>query len=634
MKNKSSFSCMYLVTKEIYDKLLSCIDERDVNKIGELNRNEIGNENGAFPQIPPPPPHPPQPPPFHPNDSYSDDDDMGGNDGGPDDQEVPRPSTSRIDAQTPRSRHSSSTDTASEGPNSYYNMDFDGNYLGNQQSTLQQSTPLQLIPDNTVLARNEDVNFDNIHSLQQTNLSSENRRRVTFQDPISSTAISSVIHNPSENISHRSKKVKKTHLTNLIKNSNNNLPLSFPIPLQINRIPPPPYVFSNHSQNIPGISQEILPSITYESPPSITNQILPSITHESPASITQRIVPSITYEGESSNQILPSITHQSPQIVPSITNRIVPSITYEGTSSPQPQIVPDLRTFIPPDSDWLNRIYNSPTSSENSENFQPEILIIRKGKNKGKFHCSLCDKFFPTKIFNNHMKKSHPKPDSTTALTSNYESWAGDGNNIPTISRGDVEMSNVIIPSNLPENPYIDSTLSVVDNLICKLCKNKFSSEKSLVRHIKNIHEADLNYSSFNHQGTKRKVSETNDSISAYGKAITKKMKTFFYNCKLCSFTFSDNNALKRHIKNIHDSSENYKYRLPQGSKRKLETIEYKCELCPFTFKAKKNLDRHIKNIHSANLNYVQLDPQGEKRKFPGKSETSRKKIKSYSNWN
>ena len=55
---------MYLVTKEIYDKLLTCLDVKDKKKVVDLNNQEIGNELGAFPQLPPPPPPlpPPQPP--------------------------------------------------------------------------------------------------------------------------------------------------------------------------------------------------------------------------------------------------------------------------------------------------------------------------------------------------------------------------------------------------------------------------------------------------------------------------------------------------------------------------------------------------------------------------------------------
>ena len=60
---KSCFSCMYLVPVEIYEKLLDCIDSNDVRTIENLNRSEIGNEFGAFPDLPPPPP----PSPFYVN---------------------------------------------------------------------------------------------------------------------------------------------------------------------------------------------------------------------------------------------------------------------------------------------------------------------------------------------------------------------------------------------------------------------------------------------------------------------------------------------------------------------------------------------------------------------------------------
>ena len=76
MKNKTSnspYACMYLVTKEIYDKLLRCLDEKDKKKVDDLNNQEIGNEQGAFPQLPPPPPPIPPPPPPSPLDFMDDD---------------------------------------------------------------------------------------------------------------------------------------------------------------------------------------------------------------------------------------------------------------------------------------------------------------------------------------------------------------------------------------------------------------------------------------------------------------------------------------------------------------------------------------------------------------------------------
>lgn len=52
--NKSSYSCMYLVPTEIYEKLIKSIDERDGATLLKLNNARVGNENGAFPMLPPP----------------------------------------------------------------------------------------------------------------------------------------------------------------------------------------------------------------------------------------------------------------------------------------------------------------------------------------------------------------------------------------------------------------------------------------------------------------------------------------------------------------------------------------------------------------------------------------------------
>lgn len=53
-ENKSSYSCMYLVPKDIYEKLLQVIDERENRQLRKLN--VIGNEEGAFPNLLPGPP--------------------------------------------------------------------------------------------------------------------------------------------------------------------------------------------------------------------------------------------------------------------------------------------------------------------------------------------------------------------------------------------------------------------------------------------------------------------------------------------------------------------------------------------------------------------------------------------------
>jgi len=54
-ENKSAYSCMFLVPKEIYEKLVQVIDERDNLQLEKLNRFAVGNTDGAFPNLPPGP---------------------------------------------------------------------------------------------------------------------------------------------------------------------------------------------------------------------------------------------------------------------------------------------------------------------------------------------------------------------------------------------------------------------------------------------------------------------------------------------------------------------------------------------------------------------------------------------------
>ena len=94
-ENKSAYSCMFLVPKEIYEKLVSIIDKRDNLLLEKLNKPEpeVGNDDGAFPNLPPPPdgggPNPPdnnngpedpsspsQPPPPQPFNYISSDSDL------------------------------------------------------------------------------------------------------------------------------------------------------------------------------------------------------------------------------------------------------------------------------------------------------------------------------------------------------------------------------------------------------------------------------------------------------------------------------------------------------------------------------------------------------------------------------
>ena len=94
MKNKSQYSSMYLVPQDIYKRLLDSADSREKIKIGDLNKFDVGNESGAFPDTPLTPDQ----------DGYDDDDnnDDGNNNDGNGRYNLP-----------PQNRYSTSTSTSS-----------------------------------------------------------------------------------------------------------------------------------------------------------------------------------------------------------------------------------------------------------------------------------------------------------------------------------------------------------------------------------------------------------------------------------------------------------------------------------------------------------------------------------------
>lgn len=106
-------------------------------------------------------------------------------------------------------------------------------------------------------------------------------------------------------------------------------------------------------------------------------------------------------------------------------------------------------------------------------------------------------------------------------------------------------------------------------DFLCELCNMNFQNNKNLERHVKNFHQANQKYESWLDHGKKRKVSEVYDSNK--NSNPRKKTAPYFYRCKLCNDSFSTEISLKRHIKNVHNANENYKSKFTQGQKRKLK---------------------------------------------------------------
>ena len=165
----------------------------------------------------------------------------------------------------------------------------------------------------------------------------------------------------------------------------------------------------------------------------------------------------------------------------------------------------------------------------------------------------------------------------------------------------------------------------------CKLCPMYFKSEKNLERHINNIHSADKNYVSWINNGVKRKNSDNYSERFKKIQYDYNTEKPEFL-CKLCDMLFTNKISFDRHKKNIHDTDKNYVSWIKQGQKRKIDKVSsseksstssikkfskyfHRCKLCSNTFSRENALIRHIKNIHSADEKYNSTLPKGQKRK-------------------
>ena len=85
----------------------------------------------------------------------------------------------------------------------------------------------------------------------------------------------------------------------------------------------------------------------------------------------------------------------------------------------------------------------------------------------------------------------------------------------------------------------------------CEICDYQATENGSLSRHVKNVHQKSENMN----------CSECNKSIQKV--SLKKHMKMFhseeqtLYNCKLCTFQSIQQSAVNKHVRNVHQKSEN-----------------------------------------------------------------------------
>jgi len=476
---KSSYSCMYLVPIEIYEKLLDCLDSKDVKIVGDLNRAVIGNDDGAFPNLPPPPPGYPFPfMPFGLGDGGSD----GGSEmgGGPDNDTLlnPVPGTS--------------------------------GHLPLPDSTTQSAeASSNILPHSSVPTIAEQV----------TKASGNNL-------PLASSTLAGSLRRDGEIVVRPGRSLV-----------NVNLPNAFPSRLDDQG------VVSTTSLNSNTQNGQLMEGYVCR---------FCGARLASPDDLIQHIREK--HRNYFSKQIdVPNTNVFSTQVQANMANMAADVMEVDN-------------------SDRRDEVFNFSARPTNPK--QPE-QVPEKSKRKGRKKGGDNESSVPAKR----------TADSTTAEIWSKKSKRGD-------SKGSEGDSEIIIPNHETLDNYDDIAVAVE---ICSLCDAEFDRKSSLLRHIKNIHGADVNYSQIKTQGIKRK--ELASASEPSPKALKKhKGESFLHRCPLCTFVFVKEEALFRHVKNVHGADKNMRQIAPQGQKRKL--YNYSCFICSHVFKSQKDLDRHMTLSH------------------------------------
>jgi hypothetical protein len=534
---------MYLVTTDIYKKLLENVDAREKKKVEDLNLPEMGNSDGAFPRAL-------DSPDIHnntssQNDDGDDDDDDGGNDFYP----------------PYNRRNTSSTETASEH---------------NSSSTETASETERYLNDNP--------------SLNDTNLSVQAQNTAFPLDDDDADFSSSFARHPNE--------LKPASAIQFQQHALPSQPIQQqPIPstsaqtiqfLSQNDISPELSDMLNKMAQIKKAAleqQKMLVAMNKKAVQKLKNNTI-MLTPESiaPATPTTALTPS------SNNQ---SRTFAGENIINAAKAK--PTILTRAPVVPQPIGVAKARPVIltqapvvPQPIGNLQNISNLVRNDQIQEQVisQSTSQVRDTGTRKKSYLCDLCNLNFATnRLLLQHQKDFHQqKSKKIDGIAKNkknkYINWkevkaetlvkAKKGkvkkdeemDSVRVLSSDDTSMDNVLIPGNH------STSMESISVLQCKLCPATFNTEHGLERHLKNIHETDKNYISKQTHGKKRKIEDTNGNISEKT-SDKKKQAKYFYKCKLCINNFAEKKALNRHLNNIHNCDSSYNYNLPQGTKRK-----------------------------------------------------------------
>lgn len=525
----SYYSCMYLVPKEIYDKLFSTIDENDKRKVKKLNNAELGNESGAFPNIPP-----------DPNLTISS---MNDNEDHAND-----PNSS------PRNNGNNSSNSSHSSHNEYRNDRHNESTETANSSTDTATSTTTEGPLSPILSNNFGMNMD-------ISGTSTPKLQASIQNVNLPQHLIGMSPFRSENV-----KVSKSDVVNILKNNNEATAV------QVHSVIPQQVT----SKSLVPIPASIIPTVQTESVRKRSHKCnVCNIEFPYVRKLNQHLKEKhpIYKKNKTKNEEKNSVE------IPDQKQTIL----QENVVVPLQQVTVPIQQ----NKDEYFQVQNPYKCDICNIIFQDELIFLehlQQHKNKtklvnykrefltGKRRTNLkYDNWIKNK--KTHIIKNKKKPNKNkSSFKLEDDTSMTETQSIKAISSDDEEM-NIPTQSNIKydPDPEIDN-MSSDDDLAafeCQLCSFYFTTQSRLERHIKNIHEADKKYISKITQGKKRKTHETNHNVSYRTLPKTKKFAKFFYKCKLCVHTFSRKEALNRHILNVHEADEHYVSTLQQGQKRK-----------------------------------------------------------------
>lgn len=546
-ENKSAYSCMFLVPKEIYEKLISVIDKRDSLLLEKLNTTEpeVGNDGGAFPNLPPPPGGGPNPP-----------------DNGP--SPGPEYPSSSLEPPPPQPFDYTSSDSDNDDPPDSFGIPFQPptGSVANANNTPQQTGNFNIVESGVNTLPGGSANrrlfrfiCDMCGASFQNNNDFKIHKRAHFQQMGNAIIYGKTPNGtslPAAGITpvHAGASLPAAHQVNSIHHTSinqqtptlgvdvgNSRPSNFPRTFQSvdadDEMSDDEPDRGNFSGNCPLCMKRF-------------NNVKKLDRHFFYCRKGKNLKKvSYTRKNNTQGKIVTSGDKKSKK-------KFESWLAFKNKNSrakiPQTDAVSDIDDMSSDETPFEDKI---PQADAVSDVGSLSSGTISSDSDIAALQCDFCPfTFSRRKALDRHMLNAHDID--------------RDGNYLNT--RGVKRDATSAKLRNLNHKKFLKQNKS----FNCMLCDVKLKNKEQLSRHL-----------TIKHQNQRKAVEEKS-----------------LFTCKLCNHIFSKEKNLTRHLLNIHDCTPDYKSVSVQGVKRKNKDSSLQCSRCNVKFKVLFELEKHVKSEH------------------------------------